>query len=201
MLMLASSCLVLILCTTGLPASTNVVWAYRCISHCTKSRTCAEKEQGSVQTRYVVLDEADMMLSMGFSDDVETILESVPKERQTMLFSATMPSWVKNITRRHLNNPALVDLVGDSQSGKMPDSIRCTCALLSFLWPCMLTMSSKWTSDLLAGCLFAIESTLLPQSKHVWHSDCNVAELSEGEPRMTVMLNVSMMIHIGHDDP
>ena len=94
-----------------------------------------------MQTRFVVLDEADMMLSMGFSDDVETILESVPQERQTMLFSATMPSWVKNITRRHLKNPALVDLVGDSQSGKMPDSIRCACALLSFLWPCTLTIS------------------------------------------------------------
>lgn len=78
-----------------------------------------------VQTRYVVLDEADMMLSMGFSEDVETILESVPVERQTMLFSATMPAWVKNITKRHLKNPALVDLVGDSQSGKMPDSIKC----------------------------------------------------------------------------
>ncbi len=78
-----------------------------------------------LQTRYVVLDEADMMLSMGFSEDVETILESVPSQRQTMLFSATMPGWVKNITRRHLQNPALVDLVGEAQSGKMPDSIKC----------------------------------------------------------------------------
>ena len=77
-----------------------------------------------LQTRFVILDEADMMLSMGFSEDVETILSAVPEERQTLLFSATMPSWVKNITRRHLKNPALVDLVGDSQSGKMPDSIR-----------------------------------------------------------------------------
>ena len=76
------------------------------------------------QTRYVVLDEADMMLSMGFSDDVETILESVPTERQTMLFSATMPGWVKNITKKHLKNPSLVDLVGEAQSGKMPDSIK-----------------------------------------------------------------------------
>ena len=65
------------------------------------------------------------MLSMGFSEDVETILSSVPEQRQTLLFSATMPSWVKNITRRYLQNPALVDLVGDSQTGKMPESIRC----------------------------------------------------------------------------
>ncbi|EIE18444.1 DEAD-domain-containing protein [Coccomyxa subellipsoidea C-169] len=75
-------------------------------------------------TRFVILDEADMMLSMGFSEDVEIILDSVPAERQTMLFSATMPSWVKNITRKHLKNPALVDLVGDAQSGKMPDAIK-----------------------------------------------------------------------------
>ncbi len=77
-----------------------------------------------LQTRFVILDEADMMLSMGFSEDVETILSAVPEQRQTLLFSATMPSWVKNITRRHLKNPALVDLVGDAQSGKMPESIR-----------------------------------------------------------------------------
>ncbi len=76
------------------------------------------------QTRFVILDEADMMLSMGFSEDVEVILDSVPAERQTMLFSATMPAWVKNITRKHLKNPALVDLVGDAQSGKMPDAIK-----------------------------------------------------------------------------
>ena len=72
-----------------------------------------------------ILDEADMMLSMGFSEDVEIILNAVPEQRQTLLFSATMPAWVKNITRKHLTNPALVDLVGDAQSGKMPDSIRC----------------------------------------------------------------------------
>lgn len=79
----------------------------------------------------MILDEADMMLSMGFSEDVEIILDSVPVERQTMLFSATMPSWVKNITRKHLKNPALVDLVGDAQSGKMPDAIKCVAVLCS----------------------------------------------------------------------
>ena len=90
-----------------------------------------------VQTRFVILDEADMMLSMGFSEDVETILDSVPAERQTMLFSATMPGWVKNITRKHLNNPALVDLVGDAQSGKMPEGIKCAAIpLLSDLCVC-----------------------------------------------------------------
>ena len=47
------------------------------------------------QTRFIILDEADMMLSMGFSDDVEIILGAVPEQRQTLLFSATMPGWVR----------------------------------------------------------------------------------------------------------
>ena len=44
------------------------------------------------QVEFFVLDEADMMLNVGFEDDVERILESVPSERQTLLFSATMPA-------------------------------------------------------------------------------------------------------------
>ena len=77
-----------------------------------------------MQAKFVILDEADMMLNVGFADDVEHILQGVPKERQTMLFSATMPSWVKNLTQKYLQNPVLVDLVGDSQSGKIADTIR-----------------------------------------------------------------------------
>jgi len=53
----------------------------------------------------VVLDEADEMLKMGFVDDVETIIEHAPKERQMALFSATMPKEVLEIARRHLKDP------------------------------------------------------------------------------------------------
>lgn len=53
----------------------------------------------------VVLDEADEMLRMGFVDDVEQILKDTPEERQTALFSATMPKAVMNIARRHLTDP------------------------------------------------------------------------------------------------
>lgn len=45
----------------------------------------------------MILDEADQMLNVGFEKDVETILENVPEERQTMLFSATLPKWVKKL--------------------------------------------------------------------------------------------------------
>eukprot|EP00887_Chlorella_sp_A99_P007182 scaffold2.g7182.t1 len=75
------------------------------------------------QVRFVVLDEADQMLNVGFEKDVETILNNVPTERQTMLFSATVPKWVKKLVKTYLNDPVTVDLVGDAQSGKMADTI------------------------------------------------------------------------------
>jgi len=53
----------------------------------------------------LVLDEADEMLRMGFIDDVETILKETPESRQTILFSATMPSVIKRITQKYLNDP------------------------------------------------------------------------------------------------
>ena len=77
-----------------------------------------------VQIKFFILDEADMMLSQGFDEDVDTILETVPDERQTMLFSATMPGWVKNISRRHLKQPVMVDLVGESSSGRLNEDIK-----------------------------------------------------------------------------
>ena len=70
------------------------------------------------------------MLDIGFADDVEKILSEAPTERQTMLFSATMPTWVKKLTRKHQRDPLLVDLVGDEEAGKMAESIR-------FFVPCM----------------------------------------------------------------
>jgi ATP-dependent RNA helicase DeaD len=56
----------------------------------------------------VVLDEADEMLDMGFADDIEEILGATPKERQTVLFSATLPSRVDKIARRHLRQPTRI---------------------------------------------------------------------------------------------
>ena len=52
---------------------------------------------------YLVLDEADEMLKMGFIEDVKWILEQTPENRQTALFSATMPKEIKEIARKHLN--------------------------------------------------------------------------------------------------
>ncbi|MGD9019557.1 MAG: DEAD/DEAH box helicase [Desulfuromonadales bacterium] len=58
----------------------------------------------------VVLDEADEMLRMGFIDDVEQILKETPSERQTALFSATMPKEVNRIAQRHLKNPVEIKI-------------------------------------------------------------------------------------------
>jgi ATP-dependent RNA helicase DeaD len=52
----------------------------------------------------VVLDEADEMLNMGFREDIETILKELPKERQTLLFSATMPKAILDITKKYQTN-------------------------------------------------------------------------------------------------
>ncbi len=60
--------------------------------------------------RFLVLDEADEMLRMGFIDDVEHILSHAPEERQTALFSATMPGPIKKITQNYLNDPKHVKI-------------------------------------------------------------------------------------------
>lgn len=60
--------------------------------------------------RSLVLDEADEMLNMGFIEDVEWILEKTPGQRQTALFSATMPEAVRRIARRHLQEPVEIKI-------------------------------------------------------------------------------------------
>ena len=58
--------------------------------------------------RYLVLDEADEMLDMGFIDDMEDIMANVPAERQTMLFSATMPRPILSLTKKYMRAPQIV---------------------------------------------------------------------------------------------
>jgi ATP-dependent RNA helicase DeaD len=65
----------------------------------------------------VVLDEADEMLDMGFAEDIETILRTTPVNRQTVLFSATMPRRIDEMARRHLREPVRIEL-GRAQATK-----------------------------------------------------------------------------------
>ncbi|CAN6170876.1 unnamed protein product [Urochloa humidicola] len=74
------------------------------------------------EVQFVVLDEADQMLAVGFDEDVEVIMEQLPQNRQSMLFSATMPSWIRKISNKYLKDPVIIDLVGDSDQ-KLPEGI------------------------------------------------------------------------------
>ena len=74
----------------------------------TPGRTLDHLRQGTLSlrsVRFLVLDEADEMLDRGFARDVEAILSGTPSERQTALFSATMPEWVAKTAKSHLHNP------------------------------------------------------------------------------------------------
>ncbi|MBQ7641022.1 MAG: DEAD/DEAH box helicase [Acholeplasmatales bacterium] len=58
----------------------------------------------------LILDEADEMLKMGFQEDLEKILSEMPEDRQTGLFSATMPAFIKNITKKYMHEPKVVKI-------------------------------------------------------------------------------------------
>ena len=81
------------------------------------------KSLSLAHVKVVVLDEADEMLDMGFADDLEAILESTPKDRQTALFSATIPPRINAIASGHLNNPVRVridrEIVADGATARV----------------------------------------------------------------------------------
>ncbi|MGC9664960.1 DEAD/DEAH box helicase [Planosporangium sp. 12N6] len=62
------------------------------------------------EVEMVVLDEADEMLDMGFAEDIDAILQDAPTERQTLLFSATMPPRIEGIARQHLHDPVRIQI-------------------------------------------------------------------------------------------
>jgi ATP-dependent RNA helicase DeaD len=74
--------------------------------------------------RTVVLDEADEMLDMGFAEDLEAILDETPAERQTLLFSATMPGRIDAIARRHLRDPVRIEMGRAATATGEPPRVR-----------------------------------------------------------------------------
>lgn len=69
----------------------------------------------------VVLDEADEMLDMGFADDIDAILQETPADRQTVLFSATMPPRIDRMAKSHLRQPVLIQIEREkTEPGEAP---------------------------------------------------------------------------------
>jgi ATP-dependent RNA helicase DeaD len=90
----------------------------------TPGRTIDHINRGTLKldnVKVVVLDEADEMLNMGFMEDVEKILEKVPLDRQTLLFSATMPAPILKLTGRYMKDPELVRVVHKELTVPMVD--------------------------------------------------------------------------------
>src|SRR5690348_10142772 len=74
----------------------------------TPGRIMDHLEKGTLDLthlKYLVLDEADEMLNMGFAEDVETILADTPGDKQVALFSATMPAMIRKLSQKYLNDP------------------------------------------------------------------------------------------------
>jgi len=81
----------------------------------TPGRIMDHLEKGTLdlsQLRFCVLDEADEMLTMGFAEDVETILATTPDDKQVALFSATMPPAIRKLAQRYLHDPVEVHVKG-----------------------------------------------------------------------------------------
>ncbi|MDC0170364.1 DEAD/DEAH box helicase [Candidatus Nitrosopelagicus sp.] len=87
----------------------------------TPGRLIDHLDNGSIRTndiKHVVLDEADVMLDMGFIEDIEYVLQKVPGNRITSLFSATMPPEILRLADKYLNNPKNILIDSDDLSGE-----------------------------------------------------------------------------------
>ena len=92
----------------------------------TPGRVMDHMERGTLRLdtlKVIVLDEADRMLDMGFRDDIEHILKSVPAERQCLFFSATMPRMIQELIKRYTRNPEWVRIEAHAQNAPQVEQI------------------------------------------------------------------------------
>ncbi|MEE8442378.1 MAG: DEAD/DEAH box helicase [Dehalococcoidia bacterium] len=92
----------------------------------TPGRLMDHMQRGTVQLgqlRFVVLDEADQMLDIGFADDIRRILRYTPSSRQTLLFSATMPIPIRRLANRYMKDPVWILVGGNAEPVEQVDQI------------------------------------------------------------------------------
>src|SRR5476651_380739 len=151
---------------------------------------------------HLILDEADRMLDMGFQDDIMKIISYLPKERQTLLFSATMPGRIRSLAKSVLNNPASVNIavsqpaVGiDQQIYRVHDQQKTP--LLQ-----MILKNGSYTSILIFASRKEIVKSLAKELKSLrlqvsaFHSDL---EQREREDILLAFKNKQLPIIIGTD--
>lgn len=90
----------------------------RLVDHMMRRRTIS---LNNIKT--VVLDEADEMLDMGFIEDIEAILEKTPQDRQTLLFSATMPEPIQRLAKRFMKDPQVIGIKSKSMTVSATEQI------------------------------------------------------------------------------
>ena len=92
----------------------------------TPGRLMDHMERGSLKLdklKLVILDEADRMLDMGFREDIEKILSSVPEQRQLLFFSATMPKAIQDLIKRYSRDPAWIKVESSAQNAPQVDQV------------------------------------------------------------------------------
>jgi ATP-dependent RNA helicase DeaD len=95
----------------------------------TPGRALDHIDRGSLkldELEVVVLDEADEMMDMGFAEELEAILDATPSERQTVMFSATMPRRIENIASKYLRDPQRIRIQTEIASADEPPRVRQT---------------------------------------------------------------------------
>ncbi|RYR00363.1 hypothetical protein Ahy_B07g088496 isoform B [Arachis hypogaea] len=158
------------------------------------------------EVKYVVIDEADQMLQVGFQEDVEKILERLPPKRQTLMFSATMPSWIKQITRNYLQDPLTIDLVGESDQ-KLADGISLYSIATDMyvkagiLGPLITVCLLSCTINLVNGLVLLSSLKYIPCQEHAKGGKCIVfTQTKRDADRLTYGLAKTVQCEALHGD-